>query len=354
MQMRSPFLFLICCLIAFLLVLEGCAPVAASTASPALAPTATPTETPAATPMADGTASAPVPLHAAERDDAQIDTVSQDVAPLSGVRICLDPGHDADYVPCAAAHDAEGKVLFTEEELTQKPAAPVGAGFKSAPTPISRGTEITQGATTLKQVALTFDCSAWVPRKTFEDILTTLERAGIRTTFFVTGQFIERYPDLFQRVAEHHELGNHSYSHPNFPSLSSEEQRRELQRTEELAQALGYTTRPLWRAPFGARTPEVINIAAEAGWPLHIFWSLQRIGDRWISGDSHDWLDVSPQQVQQKVVETIDRLGEGTIIVHHGGSAATAEALPAIIAAIQERGYTIVPVSELLPVFPSR
>ena len=120
MQMRSPSPFLICCLIAFLLVLEGCAPVAASTASPALAPTAIPTETPAATPMADGTASAPVPLHAAERDDAQIDTVSQDVAPLSGVRICLDPGHDADCVPGASATDAEGAALLTEERSSLK------------------------------------------------------------------------------------------------------------------------------------------------------------------------------------------------------------------------------------------
>jgi peptidoglycan/xylan/chitin deacetylase (PgdA/CDA1 family) len=218
----------------------------------------------------------------------------------------------------------------------------------------SLGEEITQGTTTLKQVALTFDCSAWVPRKCLEDILNTLERSGVRTTFFVTGQFIERYPDLFQRVAERHELGNHSYSHPNFPSLSPEEQRKELQRTEELARALGYTTRPLWRAPYGARNSEVLRIAAEAGWPLHIFWSLQRIGDMWVSGDSQDWRDVSPQQVQRNVLETIERLGAGTIVVQHGGSPATAEALPAILAAIQERGYTIVPVSALLSVSAPR
>jgi peptidoglycan/xylan/chitin deacetylase (PgdA/CDA1 family) len=209
--------------------------------------------------------------------------------------------------------------------------------------------EITQGATAGRQVALTFDCGPWVPKGCVEDILATLERSKVRATFFVTGQFIERYPDLFQRIAAHHELGNHSYSHPDFTLLSPEEQRNELQRTEELARALGYTTRPLWRAPFGARNPEVLRTAAEAGWPLHVFWTVQKIGGRWVSGDSQDWREVGSQQVQRNVLDAVDSLGAGTILLHHGGSPATAEALPAILAAIQERGYSLVPISALLP-----
>ncbi len=225
------------------------------------------------------------------------------------------------------------------------------SGLSNAVKETEGGLEITKGTPRGRQVAFTFDCGPWVPRESIESILATLERSGIRATFFVTGQFIERYPDIFQRVAERHELGNHSYSHLSFPLLLPEEQRRELQRTEELAQSLGYTTRPFWRAPFGARNPELLRTGAEAGWPFHVFWTVQRIAGSWVSGDSQDWREVSPWQVQQNVLGALDSLGPGTILLHHAGSSATAEALPAILAAVEERGYTIVPVSALLPVF---
>lgn len=198
------------------------------------------------------------------------------------------------------------------------------------------------------QVALTFDCGPWVAENTLESILATLDETGVRATFFVTGQFIERHPELFVTVAQRHELGNHSYSHPNFPSLPAERQRRELERTEGLAQAAGFTTQPLWRAPFGARNPRVLAIAAEGGWPVHVFWSLLRTPRGWITGDSGDWRDITSQQVLENVLEAVDRIGPGTILVHHCNSALTAEALPAILQGLQERGYEAVPLSALL------
>ncbi len=208
--------------------------------------------------------------------------------------------------------------------------------------------EVTIGATGRMQVALTFDCGPWVAEGTLESILATLDEAGVRATFFVTGQFIERHPELFVTVAQRHELGNHSYSHPSFPALSAERQRRELERTEELAQAAGYTTRPLWRAPFGARNQRVLATGAEEGWPVHVFWSLLRTPRGWVTGDSGDWREIATQDVLENVLAAVDQIGPGTILVHHCNSSLTAEVLPAILQGLAELGYESVPVSVLI------
>jgi peptidoglycan/xylan/chitin deacetylase (PgdA/CDA1 family) len=213
----------------------------------------------------------------------------------------------------------------------------------------SAAEEITQVPTTRRAIALTFDCGPWVAAPTLEAVLQALDQADVRATFFVTGQFIERHPGLFQRVAERHELANHSYSHTSFTTLSRAQQQEELRRTEELAQHYGYTTRPLWRAPHGARTPEVLRAAAEAGWPRHVFWSLRRTSAGWVSGDSGDWQEgATPQSVTSNVLRGLEQFGPGAVFVLHCGSGATAQALPGLLAAVRAQGYAVVPVSALL------
>ncbi len=221
----------------------------------------------------------------------------------------------------------------------------------SAPAP-EEPREVTIGATDRMRVALTFHCGPWVADGTLESILATLDGAGVRSTFFVTGQFIERHPDLFAAVAARHELGNHSYSHPSFPSLTAAQQRRELERTEALAEAAGHSTRPLWRAPFGARNPRVVAGAAEVGWPVHVFWSLLRTPRGWVTGDSGDWRDIAAQDVLQNVLAAVDQIGPATILVHHCNSGLTAEVLPAILQGLAERGFESVPVSVLIETPP--
>lgn len=208
--------------------------------------------------------------------------------------------------------------------------------------------EITIGATDRMRVALTFDCGPWVEEGTLQSMLATLDGAGVRSTFFVTGQFIERHPDLFAAVAARHELGNHSYSHPSFPSITAAQQTQELDRTEALAEAAGYSTRPLWRSPFGARNPRVVANAAEEGWPIHVFWSLLRTPRGWVTGDSGDWRDIAAQDVLGNVLAAVDQIGPGTILVHHCNSSLTAEVLPAILQGLAQRGYESVPVSVLI------
>ncbi len=182
-------------------------------------------------------------------------------------------------------------------------------------------------------VALTFDCGPWVERSYIERILSALE--GYRVTFFVTGIFIEKHPDIFKRIAENHDLANHSYSHPHLLNLSDEEIRNELRKAGEISSSFGYSLKPLWRAPFGERNDRIREIAAEEGYPVHVFWTR----------DSGDWRDISPEEVMNNVLRNADN---GYIIVQHCNSWQTAEVLPDIITGLENIGLEITTVSRVI------
>ncbi|HXH20800.1 MAG TPA: polysaccharide deacetylase family protein, partial [Dehalococcoidia bacterium] len=111
--------------------------------------------------------------------------------------------------------------------------------------------EVALGNTERREMALTFDCGAsGVPTPA---ILDALREAGVRSTFFLTGQWATTYPDLTRRIAAEHEVANHSWSHPDFRELSDAQVLAEMERAEEaLRRVAGVSTRPLWRAPYGA------------------------------------------------------------------------------------------------------
>ena len=168
--------------------------------------------------------------------------------------------------------------------------------------------ELMRGDTSRAQVALTFDCGPWVAPQYINAILDTLDAYGLRVTFFVTGEFLEKHGELFsQRIAGRHEVANHSYSHPNFPRLPAGEIRRELRWTEELVEQYGVSTRGMWRAPFGARNPAVLRVAADEGYPLHVMWTV----------DSGDWLPIPAERVKNTV---LSRAENGSIFVEHCNS----------------------------------
>jgi peptidoglycan/xylan/chitin deacetylase (PgdA/CDA1 family) len=179
-------------------------------------------------------------------------------------------------------------------------------------------------------------------------MLDVLERERIRITFFLTGEFIERHQGLYLRIAAHHELANHSYSHVDFTTVSPNRIKAELEDTERLANRHGLTTKPYWRAPSGARNAAVLQAATEAGWPTHVFWSLQRIQGVWVTGDAGDWQGLTADEVLQRVLHAVDALGNGTIIVQHCNSTQTEAILPQQIAALRARGFEITTVSGVL------
>lgn len=216
-----------------------------------------------------------------------------------------------------------------EPESTEGKSVSIRSDDFIAPQNIVRGNE------ERPEVALTFDCGPWVNRPYIEQILDVLEQSQTRVTFFVTGEFIRKNPDIFERIAASHEIANHSWYHPDFTKLSSEEQAQELNWTEDLIKTYGVTSKPMWRSPFGAFTNETIWNAAYNGYRLHIMWTV----------DSGDWQNISPETVQKRVV---DGASNGAIVVSHCNSEQTAKKLESILIQLQERGFTPTTVSALL------
>ena len=208
--------------------------------------------------------------------------------------------------------------------------------------------EVAWGNRARRQVALTFDCGPWTTASTLTPILDALEKDGLRLTFFVTGQFIEQQPALFQRIAVSHELANHGYTHADLTTLTEQEALAELEDTERLARRHGFTTKPYWRAPSGARNATLLARAAEGGWPTHVFWSVQRVEGTWVSGDAGDWQQISADEVLERLLHAVDTLGNGIVTVQHCTSPQTASILPQELARLRARGFAPTTVSGVL------
>lgn len=242
-----------------------------------------------------------------------------------------------------ATHEA----LPPPEAVASVVSAPAPAATPVGPASAPLG-EVAWGNRARRQVALTFDCGPWTTASTLTPILDALEREGLRLTFFVTGQFIDQQPALFQRIAARHELANHSYAHADLTTLSEAEALAELEDTERLARRHGFTTKPYWRAPSGARNATLLARAAEAGWPTHVFWSVQRVEGTWVSGDAGDWQQISAAEVLERLLHAVDTLGNGLITVQHCASPQTAAILLQELARLRDRGFAATTVSGVL------
>jgi peptidoglycan/xylan/chitin deacetylase (PgdA/CDA1 family) len=196
--------------------------------------------------------------------------------------------------------------------------------------------EIAHGPTAGKRIALTFDAgSSAAPTPA---ILEALRANGLRCTFFLTGRWTETNPGVVRQIVDAgHELGNHTYTHPDLTHVSDEKVKSELQQTEEEVQRVtGRSTKPYFRPPFGARDARVLRLAAAEGYRC-IYWTT----DSWDSVKK----GIRPREIEERVLH---KARPGSIILMHCGSQATADALPDIIRSLKEEGYEIVTVSDLL------
>lgn len=194
---------------------------------------------------------------------------------------------------------------------------------------------ITRGNANRPQIALTFDLGS--VRGTSGELLSLLQRLGLKATFFVTGQWAEGNPDLLrQMVAQGHELGNHSYSHPDLTKVGLAEAESQLTRTEEIVRRIaGVSTKPFFRPPFGAYDASVVSLAERLGYQT-IYWSL----------DSTDWRpEATVASITQRVVALT---GNGYIVIFHAAEPKTLAALPAIVAQLQGKGFALGPLSLVL------
>lgn len=186
-----------------------------------------------------------------------------------------------------------------------------------------------------KQVALSFD-AAWGNEDT-KKILDILKKYNINVTFFMTGGWVEKYPDDVKAIKEAgHDLGNHSENHKHMPQLSTNEMRDEINKVTEKVKKLTGITMSLFRPPYGDYDNNLIIQAKNCGY-YTIQWNV----------DSLDWKDYGVNSIIDTVLNNKD-LKSGSIILMHNGAKYTAEALPKVIEGLKAKGYEIVPISKLI------
>lgn len=181
--------------------------------------------------------------------------------------------------------------------------------------------------------ALTFDDGPY-PGLT-EEYLTALAAKGVRATFFLVGSRAQRHPELVRRiVAQGHELANHSLRHADMAAWPEKEALADLAEANAILAGLAAAPPRLFRPPYGHWQEEVLRGAVAAGLET-VTWSV----------DPQDWRNPAPRAI---VARVLAELHPGAIIILHEGNRHTALALPLLLESLEQRGYRLVTVSELL------
>ena len=210
------------------------------------------------------------------------------------------------------------------------------------------------GGTQKKEVAITFDDGPdpeWTPK-----ILDLLKQYGVKATFFQIGVEVEKFPGVAKRVfAEGHEIGNHTFTHPDISTISKGYFEVELNLTERLFESKFGVKPVLMRPPYAIdEAPDT----ADQVRPLEVAQDLGYIavGEKI---DPNDWRD-NPRRSGQEIADDVlanlppcapKNLRCGNVILLHDGGgdrSQTVVGLALILQGLKERGYSVVPVSELM------
>jgi polysaccharide deacetylase family sporulation protein PdaB len=184
-----------------------------------------------------------------------------------------------------------------------------------------------------KVVSITFDC-AWGTDYT-DDILKALRVSEVRATFFMVEFWTTKYPDYVKKIDESGcEIGTHSSTHSYMSKQTAEEIRQELTTSSQAITDITGKKVEVFRAPYGDYDNEVIQTASEEGY-YTIQWDV----------DSLDWKDLSASDIAMRVINNVK---SGSIILMHNNGLHTAEAVPVILQTLKNRGFTFVPVGELI------
>jgi len=194
-----------------------------------------------------------------------------------------------------------------------------------------------------KVVALTFDdgpSPIWTPQ-----ILNELKKAGVKATFFMVGEHIERYPEIAKRVAEEgHEIENHSYDHHVLIYYKTDELEKEIKYTDRAIKNVTGQTSSYFRPPKAWLTASEKEKIKAMGYKI-ILWSL----------NSKDWVTFDDKYIVKYILR---RIKSGDIILFHdsggvfttegGDRHETVRTIPRLVENLREKGYKFVTVSELL------
>ena len=184
-----------------------------------------------------------------------------------------------------------------------------------------------------RKISISFD-AAWGNEDT-QTLLDILSDYGVRTTFFVVGDWAEKYPESVKAIHDAgHEVMSHSAHHAHFSMMSANEIAADLREANRRISACTGAEPTLFRCPYGEYDDHVIQTVKGLGMTA-IQWSV----------DSLDWKGIGADEICARVLKRVE---PGSIVLFHNAAEHTPEALPRILSELQAQGYEIVPVSELL------
>ena len=184
-----------------------------------------------------------------------------------------------------------------------------------------------------KKVAFTMNC-AW-NADDIDSILETLEKNNVKITFFMVGEWIDKYQEAAKKIYEAgHEIANHSDTHKHVNNLSYEENVEEIKKANEKIKNITGKENILYRAPYGEYNNTVVKAAKENGY-IPIQWNL----------DTLDYTGLTGEEMWKRLDK---KLKNGDIILSHNGTAHTADSLDMLIKNIKKKGFEIVKISDLI------
>jgi peptidoglycan/xylan/chitin deacetylase (PgdA/CDA1 family) len=275
------------------------------------------------------------------------------------VTALLSPACAAQREPDPGPSDSPGASPSTPASPRVPPRSPRGRPAEESPTVVPpeppappappfpgylAGKDLERLPTDRPIVALTFDAGA--NADAVGPILATLATERVAATFFLTGDFVRRFPaESGAIVTAGHRLGNHSATHPHFTSLTTSHLRDEVTRAEaDIRSRAGGDPAPFFRFPYGDRDARTIAAVNDLGY-VAVRWTVDTLGWQGTTGGR------SAAEVTQRVLDTAQ---PGQIVLMHVGSHPTdgstldADALPSVIAGLRQRGYSFVTLNVLL------
>ena len=184
-----------------------------------------------------------------------------------------------------------------------------------------------------KVISISFDC-AWGTEHT-DDILNALRVSNVHATFFMVEFWAEKYPEYVKKIdGQGHEIGTHSSTHSYMSKQNAEEIKLELTTSSEAIENVTGKKVELFRPPYGDYDNELIKTASELGY-YTIHWDT----------DSLDWKDLSATDIAMRVINGVK---SGSIILMHNNGLHTAESVPIILETLKNKGYSFVPIGELI------
>lgn len=231
-----------------------------------------------------------------------------------------------------------GAVVDVESTVQKVMAAPPGAVLELSvaavePKVTARMFEPVYRVNTREKVAALAVNVAW-GEEHIGAMLGALDRAHVKATFFFTGTWAVKFPDLVREIAASgHEIANHGYSHPHVAGMSEPGLKDLIKRNEAVLEELTGRRTRLFAPPYGEVDKNIARTAAQLGY-WTIMWTV----------DTVDWKRPPADSIVQRV---LGRIVPGSIVLMHP-TAPTAEALPGILSGLREKGYRLMTVSELL------